>query len=170
MSPQIATWNEISTLLLEARAYLTTLGSDGVSPAPPAALTVTLGQFAEFLEHNELELAWDTLAEIATRAKAPPACWGKLAHAARLMMLTNKADEAARRAVPAVSCDQALAIARHDAEQAHREFLDHRIEITLQSDGWHVEFRIDKPLVAGGGANYLVDATSGAILSKTYYQ
>jgi len=63
-------------------------------------LTSTLGQFEEFLEHNELELAWDTLAEIAECETASPSCWQKLADAAQAMQLFEKAKEAARHATP----------------------------------------------------------------------
>jgi hypothetical protein len=57
-----------------------------------------LGQFEEFLEHNELELAWDALAEIAEGEIASALCWQKLAEAAQVMQLFDKAKEAARKA------------------------------------------------------------------------
>lgn len=89
MNPNTATWIEVGSLLREAQACL---ASDG-----PAANVS--GEFEEFLEHNELELAWDTLAEIAEQAEVPSACWQKLAQAAWLMQIFSKAEEAARRAV-----------------------------------------------------------------------
>jgi hypothetical protein len=171
MSPHAATWTEVSDLLRHVRNCLASNGSTvRASSAPPTALTATLGQFEEFLEHNELELSWDTLAEIAEKTNAPVACWQKLAHAARLMQLSDKADRAARRAVPVVSSDQALAIARRDAETVYKELLDQRITICLESDGWHVDYELKDRHMHGGGPHYVIDAATGTILTKRYEQ
>jgi hypothetical protein len=58
----------------------------------------TLDEFQEFLDHNELELAWDALWEVAERTNAPAACWNNLARAAHLMQIPNKEKAAAQRA------------------------------------------------------------------------
>jgi hypothetical protein len=71
---------------------------------------------------------------------------------------------------PAVSGARALAIAEADALPVYQDLSPYRIELRLEDDGWHVEYRIKKPLVAGGGPFYVIDANSGAILSKKYYQ
>jgi hypothetical protein len=71
------------------------------SPAaqvPAGLLRGTLAEFEEFLSHNELELAWDTLADVASRSNAPAAFWQKLMRAAALMQLPEKEKDAARRA------------------------------------------------------------------------
>ena len=72
--------------------------------------------------------------------------------------------------VPAVSNHQALSVAEADALAAYKDLSPYRIEVYLEADGWHVEYRIKKPRVAGGGPHYVIDATTGAILSKKYYQ
>jgi hypothetical protein len=71
---------------------------------------------------------------------------------------------------PAVSSHRALAIAEADAIQAYKDLGFYRIEIRLEDDGWHVEYYLNKRRWAGGGPHYVIDATSGVILSKKYYQ
>ena len=71
---------------------------------------------------------------------------------------------------PAISSHRALAIAEADALPVYQDLSPYRIEIKLESDGWHVEYRIKKPRVAGGGPHYVIDATTGEIVSKRYYQ
>lgn len=66
--------------------------------------------------------------------------------------------------------DAVLRIAREDAERVYKELDRFRITLYLEPDGWHVEYRLHKPLVAGGGPYYLIDPITGAILSKKYYQ
>jgi len=73
-------------------------GAQHSGTGPVRLLAGTLDEFQEFLDHNELELAWDALAEVAERSNATPACWSQLAHAARLMQLPAKEEAAARRA------------------------------------------------------------------------
>jgi hypothetical protein len=94
MNPHVATWTEVEKLLRSARAYLSldpkpNLPTDGL-------LRGTLEEFENFLAHNELELAWDTLAVLAEDNSAPPDCWRKLAQAARLMQLPTKQETAER--------------------------------------------------------------------------
>jgi hypothetical protein len=102
MNIHAAGWGEVRKLLGEARAALPS-GGQG-QPSPPASastpLAGTLAEFEEFLEHNELELAWDSLASVAERLGASRAVWQYLAQAAALMQLGEKSDAAARRAAP----------------------------------------------------------------------
>lgn len=71
----------------------------------------------------------------------------------------------------AVSCDQALKIARLDAENAYRSDLSgYRIEITHEPDGWHIDYYLIDPRLNGGGPHYVIDAVSGSILKKRYEQ
>ncbi len=71
---------------------------------------------------------------------------------------------------PALTSDEALRVARADAERAYRELHLYRIEITLESDGWHIDYELKDPTANGGGPHYVIDATTGAIVSKKYYQ
>jgi hypothetical protein len=70
----------------------------------------------------------------------------------------------------AVSSDQALKIARLDAEQAYRDLTPYRISLALEDDGWHIDYQLKDPGLNGGGPHYLIDPSTGAILSKRYEQ
>lgn len=86
-------WQQIQSLLLEARRCL----PDRRVTSTPALgdstgrLQGTVQEFEMFLQHNEFELAWDTLADVGRRTGARPAFWRALARAAELMGLTTKA-------------------------------------------------------------------------------
>jgi hypothetical protein len=71
---------------------------------------------------------------------------------------------------PRVSCHQALQIAQADAELAYRDLSGYRIIVVLDEDGWHVDYELTKPLMAGGGPHYIIDAVNGTILKKRYEQ
>src|SRR5262249_47484695 len=70
----------------------------------------------------------------------------------------------------AISCDRALAIARTDAEQVYRHLSRYRITLTLEADGWHVDYELKDPYYKGGGPHYVIDPNDGSILSKRYEQ
>jgi hypothetical protein len=69
-----------------------------------------------------------------------------------------------------LSCDQALRIAREDAEKAYRDLSRYDIRLALEADGWHVDYDLKDPNARGGGPHYIIDQTSGAIVSKRYEQ
>lgn len=69
-----------------------------------------------------------------------------------------------------VGGDRALAIAQADALQAYRDLLPYRIHISLEPDGWHVDYELKDPRHKGGGPHYVIDPRTGAILSKRYDQ
>jgi hypothetical protein len=83
-------------------------------------------------------------------------------------MATGKAvlDESAGR----FSCDQALKVAREDAETVYRDLARYWIRVALEEDGWHVDYQLRDPRARGGGPHYVIDATDGRILSKRYEQ
>ena len=69
--------------------------------------------------------------------------------------------------------DRALGIAQADALGAYQDLSMYRIQLALEEDGWHVDYDLDNDIgqiVAGVGPHYVIDATTGAILEKTYYQ
>ena len=70
----------------------------------------------------------------------------------------------------AFPCDQALQIARLDAEQVYRDLSPYRIVIALESDGWHIDYELKNPDLNGGGPHYVIDPGTGTIRSKVYYQ
>jgi len=71
---------------------------------------------------------------------------------------------------PAIASDQALKIARIDAEQAYKDLSPYRIHIALEPDGWHVDYELKNPSWHGGGPHYVIDSADGRILSKRYEQ
>lgn len=71
---------------------------------------------------------------------------------------------------PAVASHRALAIAEADALPVYEDLSPYRIEVWLDDAGWHVEYRVRKPRVAGGGPCYVIHPETGEIVSKTYYQ
>jgi hypothetical protein len=54
-----------------------------------------------------------------------------------------------------ISCDQALRIARTDAESAYRDLSIYRIAISLEENGWLVDYELKDPELQGGGPHYV---------------
>jgi hypothetical protein len=69
-----------------------------------------------------------------------------------------------------LSSDQALKVAREDAETVYRDLARYWIRVALEEDGWHVDYELRDPRARGGGPHYVIDATDGHILSKRYEQ
>lgn len=70
---------------------------------------------------------------------------------------------------PSITSDQALRIARLDAEKAYRDLTIYHTFVELHKDGWHVDYELKKR-IHGGGPHYVIDAETGAILTKRYEQ
>lgn len=66
--------------------------------------------------------------------------------------------------------DQALAIAQADAARVYRDLSPYRIQLVLEDDGWHVDYELKDPKLTGGGPHYVIDAHTGAFVSKRYEQ
>ncbi len=73
-------------------------------------------------------------------------------------------------AAAALAGDQALTIAQADAVRAHGDLSAFRIRLVLQDDGRRVDYDLKDPNWKGGGPHYVIDAATGAILSKRYEQ
>ena len=71
---------------------------------------------------------------------------------------------------PAISRQQAIAIAEADALPVYGDLDNLTLEVALHDDGWHVDYWVRRPRVAGGGPHYVIDANTGAIVSKKYSQ
>jgi uncharacterized membrane protein YkoI len=69
-----------------------------------------------------------------------------------------------------IPCEEALAIARKDAETAYRDLSGSRIIIERKADGWHIDYELSDVYIHGGRPHYIIDATTGAIVSKRYEQ
>jgi hypothetical protein len=71
---------------------------------------------------------------------------------------------------PQCSSDQALHVARLDAERAYGDLNGYRITVELESDGWHVDYDLKDSTLDGGGPHYVIDSANGAIIAKRYEQ
>jgi hypothetical protein len=69
-----------------------------------------------------------------------------------------------------LTADQALAIAQTDAVQAYRDLSGYCIRVSLEGDGWHIDYELKDPRLKGGGPHYVIDSVVGTITSKTYEQ
>lgn len=82
----------------------------------------------------------------------------------------NSSPSTPRTSPPGISSDEALRIARADAERAYRDLFLYRIELHLADDGWHIDFEFKDETVHSGGPHYIIDAEDGRILWKCYEQ
>jgi hypothetical protein len=66
--------------------------------------------------------------------------------------------------------DLILTIAQADAARVYQDLSPYRIQLALEDDGWHVDYDLKDPGLKGGGPHYVIDARTGAIVSKRYEQ
>ena len=66
--------------------------------------------------------------------------------------------------------DRILAIAQADDSAMYHNLSAYRIHLVLENDGWHVDYDLNDPRLKGGGPHYVIDAHTGAIVSKRYEQ
>ena len=69
-----------------------------------------------------------------------------------------------------IAGDQALTTAQTDAAGVYRDLSGYRIQLVLEADGWHVDYDLRDGRLKGGGPHYVIDALTGAIVSKRYEQ
>ena len=69
-----------------------------------------------------------------------------------------------------ISRQQAVAIAEVDGLLAYGDLDKFTLEVSLQEDGWHVDYWLRIPRHAGGGPHYVIDVATGAITFKKYTQ
>lgn len=74
------------------------------------------------------------------------------------------------RGRPVVTSDEAMRIARLDAEAVYGDLSSYCITLFYGQDGWHIDYELTEPLVAGGGPHYIIDGATGRIVSKRYDQ
>jgi hypothetical protein len=73
-------------------------------------------------------------------------------------------------AATTLASHEALSIAHTDAVRVYRDLSAFFIQISLETDGWHIDYELKDSKLCGGGPHYVIDAATGAIVSKKYYQ
>lgn len=73
-------------------------------------------------------------------------------------------------AVPILAGDRILTIAQADASAVYRDLTAYRIHLALEHDGWHVDYELKDEKLKGGGPHYVLDAHTGAIITRRYEQ
>jgi hypothetical protein len=84
----------------------------------------------------------------------------------------NRADisQTAELPISALGADEVLKIAHADALAVYRDLSGYCIRLTLEPDGWHIDYDLKAPQLKGGGPHYLIDSLTGAMVSKRYEQ
>jgi hypothetical protein len=70
----------------------------------------------------------------------------------------------------AISPDRALDAAHADAMKVYSDLSPYRIHLSLEEDGWHVDYELRSEKIKGGGPHYVIDRCDGEIISKRYKQ
>lgn len=69
-----------------------------------------------------------------------------------------------------ITSDEALKIARLDAERVYRDLSPYRASVALEHDGWHVDYELKDSCLQGGGPHYVIDPGDGVIVARQYEQ
>ena len=69
-----------------------------------------------------------------------------------------------------VTKDQAISIARDDAQEAMGKLPEYDIVVTERKDAWWIDFALREKTLNGGGLHYEIDKITGKILHKQYQQ
>ncbi|HBI44352.1 MAG TPA: hypothetical protein DDY78_16095 [Planctomycetales bacterium] len=71
---------------------------------------------------------------------------------------------------PAIASDEALRIARLEAEKAYGDLSGFNVTLALEPDGWHIDYELKDPNWNGGGPHFVIDPSDGRIVWKRYDQ
>ena len=71
---------------------------------------------------------------------------------------------------PILAADQILTFAQSDAVRAYGDLSVYSVRLSLEDDGWHVDYDLRNPRMKGGGPHYVLDPATGTILTKRYEQ
>ena len=65
---------------------------------------------------------------------------------------------------------EVLRIAHQDAQAVYADLSGFKITMTPCDDGWHIDYDLTDPLVAGGGPHYVIHPDTGEIVTRRYEQ
>jgi hypothetical protein len=109
--------------------------------------------------------------ESCTKHESPDYNQAQLEESARLYAEVYAEDADLRmltqQATLQIASDEALRIARLDAELAYGDVSGYRVTVLLRNGEWCVDYDLPDPFEKGGGAHYKIDSASGQIVSKT---
>lgn len=71
---------------------------------------------------------------------------------------------------PTLTSDEALRIARLDAEAVYGDLSAYCIALFYGQDGWHIDYELKNPSLNGGGPHFVIDGATGQIVFKRYEQ
>lgn len=69
-----------------------------------------------------------------------------------------------------VDRDEALRIAREDAERVYGELDAYEVTIELLDGNWKIDYELRDREAQGGGPHYLISAASGELVDRRYEQ
>ena len=102
-----------------------------------------------------------TVVSLVAAVQVAPACAREHAPAAPAAK-----QEGAEKMIPEA---EARRIAAEDAKTAYKQLGDYDVSAQLEGGEWRVTYT-PRPPKMGGGPAYVIDAHSGKIVSKKYYQ
>lgn len=69
-----------------------------------------------------------------------------------------------------VTREDALRIAREDAECTYADLTIYSVTAERDGDHWKVDYHLADPFMVGGGPHYVISAVTGEIRSRKYEQ
>ncbi len=69
-----------------------------------------------------------------------------------------------------ITREEALRIAREDAECVYVDLSIYSVTAERDGDHWKVDYRLADPYTVGGGPHYVISAVTGEILFRKYEQ
>ena len=69
-----------------------------------------------------------------------------------------------------ITKEDALRIAREDAERTYVDLSIYSVTAERDGDHWKVDYHLADPYTVGGGPHYVISAVTGEVLSRKYEQ
>lgn len=83
---------------------------------------------------------------------------------------TNKSENIMKKKSVLIDREEALKIAKEDAQQIYRDLSIYKIKAELKDEKWFVDYNLSNPQMVGGGPHYVISAKTGKIISYRYEQ
>ncbi|HBL61890.1 MAG TPA: hypothetical protein DDZ80_26810 [Cyanobacteria bacterium UBA8803] len=69
-----------------------------------------------------------------------------------------------------ISKEEALEIAKKDAQIAYRDLTIYEVNAEVKENNWYIDYELKNPDLHGGGPHYVISGSTGEIISKRYEQ